>query len=195
MGDWKPEVHENVNGRNVYFWIVPAKVGGNWHDRGREQDDVSISTRNISSSPARPISAARPVDITDGSINGADISFKMDGKTYHRQGRRQHHHRREMEGHEGLELLSPAFAYDNTMKGRSLRSVLLSIDAARRTILMTTQNRRRSAREPFRGRRRPDDGRHHHRHRHFQDAADRGASTCRTMSGSSAPGCWAVSAP
>jgi SAM-dependent methyltransferase len=30
MGEWQPDVAENVDGRNVYFWIVPAKLDGAW---------------------------------------------------------------------------------------------------------------------------------------------------------------------
>jgi SAM-dependent methyltransferase len=37
MGDWAPDVAENVDGRNVYFWLVPAKLAGTWtiSDNGR----------------------------------------------------------------------------------------------------------------------------------------------------------------
>ncbi len=30
MGDWRPDVHEQVDGRNLYLWIVPAIAGGPW---------------------------------------------------------------------------------------------------------------------------------------------------------------------
>lgn len=30
MGDWAPDLRENVDGRDVYFWIVPAKLEGKW---------------------------------------------------------------------------------------------------------------------------------------------------------------------
>lgn len=30
MGDWAPDLRENVDGREVYFWIVPAKLEGKW---------------------------------------------------------------------------------------------------------------------------------------------------------------------
>lgn len=30
MGDWTPDLRENVEGREVYFWIVPAKLEGKW---------------------------------------------------------------------------------------------------------------------------------------------------------------------
>jgi ubiquinone/menaquinone biosynthesis C-methylase UbiE len=30
MNEWEPDERANVNGRNVYLWIVPAKVEGTW---------------------------------------------------------------------------------------------------------------------------------------------------------------------
>jgi precorrin-6B methylase 2 len=30
MNDWKPDQHVNVNGRNLYLWIVPGKAEGTW---------------------------------------------------------------------------------------------------------------------------------------------------------------------
>ncbi len=30
MGEWKPDRHDRVNGRDAYFWVIPAKVAGRW---------------------------------------------------------------------------------------------------------------------------------------------------------------------
>jgi precorrin-6B methylase 2 len=30
MNEWEPDQHVNVNGRNVYLWIVPGKAEGTW---------------------------------------------------------------------------------------------------------------------------------------------------------------------
>ncbi len=30
MGDWEPDQQDAVDGRNIYFWYVPAKVAGKW---------------------------------------------------------------------------------------------------------------------------------------------------------------------
>ncbi|CAA9398604.1 MAG: hypothetical protein AVDCRST_MAG51-771 [uncultured Ramlibacter sp.] len=30
MGPWEPDRTDDVNGRHAHFWMVPAKVGGNW---------------------------------------------------------------------------------------------------------------------------------------------------------------------
>lgn len=40
MDDWEPDTHADVNGRNVYFWVVPAKVNGQWQFNGPDGDFV-----------------------------------------------------------------------------------------------------------------------------------------------------------
>lgn len=30
MGDWRPDNQDTVDGETLYFWVVPAKVGGSW---------------------------------------------------------------------------------------------------------------------------------------------------------------------
>ena len=81
MGDWKPEVHENVNGRNVYFWIVPAKVGGKWQVDGAQKMTLNIDQKYQFFTGKADI-GGKSVDITDGKLTGANITFKADGKTY-----------------------------------------------------------------------------------------------------------------
>ncbi|HWV53266.1 SAM-dependent methyltransferase [Pseudorhodoplanes sp.] len=81
MGDWKPEVHENVNGRNVYFWIVPAKVGGKWQVDGGQKMTLDIDQKYQFITGKADI-GGKSVEITDGKLTGANITFKVDGKTY-----------------------------------------------------------------------------------------------------------------
>jgi SAM-dependent methyltransferase len=81
MGDWKPEVHENVDGRNVYFWIVPAKVGGTWQVDGAQKMTLNVDQKYQFITGKADI-GGKSVDITDGKLTGANISFKLDGKTF-----------------------------------------------------------------------------------------------------------------
>ena len=30
MNEWEPDQHVNLNGRNIYLWIVPGKAEGTW---------------------------------------------------------------------------------------------------------------------------------------------------------------------
>ena len=38
MGDWTPDQQEKVEGRDVFFWIVPAKVDGRWSMKAGNED-------------------------------------------------------------------------------------------------------------------------------------------------------------
>ncbi len=81
MGDWKPEVHENVSGRNVYFWIVPAKVGGKWQIDGGQKMTLDIDQKYQFITGKADV-GGKTVEITDGKLTGANITFKVDGKTF-----------------------------------------------------------------------------------------------------------------
>jgi len=81
MGDWKPEVHENVDGRNVYFWIVPAKVGGSWDLQGENKMKLSLDQKYQFFTGKGEV-GGKTFDITDGRIKGTEISFKMGGQSY-----------------------------------------------------------------------------------------------------------------
>ncbi len=81
MGDWKPEVHENVNGRNVYFWIVPARVDGKWQIDGDKKMSLDIDQKYQFFTGKAEVDG-KPVEITDGQLKGADISFTVNGQKY-----------------------------------------------------------------------------------------------------------------
>jgi SAM-dependent methyltransferase len=81
MGDWKPEVHENVDGRNVYFWIVPAKVQGKWQIDGAQKMTLNVNQQYQFFTGKAEVDG-KSVDIADGKLKGADISFTVNGKTY-----------------------------------------------------------------------------------------------------------------
>jgi len=81
MGDWKPDVQETVDGRRVYFWVVPAKVGGSWTVDGATKMTLNIDQAYQFFTGKAEI-GGKSVDITDGKLKGSDISFTVDGKTY-----------------------------------------------------------------------------------------------------------------
>jgi len=44
MGEWRPDRHDKVNGRDAYFWVVPAKVAGRWQvDDGQVRFEVELT--------------------------------------------------------------------------------------------------------------------------------------------------------
>jgi predicted RNA methylase len=81
MGDWKPDVHENVDGRNVYFWMVPAKIAGSWDVQGENKMKLSIDQK-YQFFTGKAEMGGKTFDITDGRIKGSEVSFKMGGQSY-----------------------------------------------------------------------------------------------------------------
>ena len=81
MGDWKPDVHENVDGRNIYFWMVPAKIAGSWDVQGENKMKLSIDQK-YQFFTGKAEMGGKTFDITDGRIKGSEVSFKMGGQSY-----------------------------------------------------------------------------------------------------------------
>jgi len=75
MGDWRPDEHRDVNGANVYLWIVPAPVGGEWtFSEGGERMALSLDQRF---QDVTGTLGGRP--LRDVTLRGARISFTLDG--------------------------------------------------------------------------------------------------------------------
>ncbi len=77
MGDWQPDKHEVVDARNVYFWVVPAKVKGTWEwQMGKDtyratlSQDYQVVSGTISAG-GTPLVLDKPV------IGGENITFEV----------------------------------------------------------------------------------------------------------------------
>lgn len=96
MGDWKPDHYEVVphneegfaNSRNVYLYVVPAKVEGKW----TLTDDTRIISLDIKQAFQFFTGTAsfdgKSSDIRDGRLNGTRIEFTIDvdGKPFKYEG-------------------------------------------------------------------------------------------------------------
>jgi SAM-dependent methyltransferase len=77
MDEWEPDQKEIVDGRSVHFWIVPAKVEGNWQVEigGRrvpltiKQEFQMVNGSTTINGRATPLS---------GRLTGEQISFSAD---------------------------------------------------------------------------------------------------------------------
>lgn len=80
MGDWDPDKQESVSKGceggfcNALLWIVPADVEGTW----KINDDKLVLDQKYQKISGRLNSG----NITDGRINGTEISFKVKDDTY-----------------------------------------------------------------------------------------------------------------
>ncbi len=79
LGDWEPDYSDKPDGRDVYMWIVPAKVEGRWDITGPNQK-FSISLKQEYST----ISGTTTLDGKSAKLNGAmlrgeNIQFSVEG--------------------------------------------------------------------------------------------------------------------
>jgi hypothetical protein len=83
MGDWRADRHERIDGRDAYFWIVPAKVKGRWQvESGGRKFELDISQRyQVIEGVAR--TNDRTVPLRETNLRGDEIRFVIefdDGK-------------------------------------------------------------------------------------------------------------------
>jgi len=82
MGDWQPDQHERIEGRNAYMWTVPARVAGRWQmEVGGNKFPIEIKQQfQRFDGSAEP--GGKSVQVTDGRLKGSAISFtvEIDGK-------------------------------------------------------------------------------------------------------------------
>jgi SAM-dependent methyltransferase len=84
MGNWAADHHEMVSGRNVYFWVVPAKVDGKWLFDGAQNFTVNLDQqfqmlRGKTSNGGTVTGRLRGADITL-TINAGGQKRELTGK-------------------------------------------------------------------------------------------------------------------
>lgn len=88
MGDdWWPDATENMRGRVLFVWTIPAKVAGRWQVNSEDGDfvlDVDQSFQNFKAAAHMErrtlpkVVEAHTTQIRDGRLNGTEISFAID---------------------------------------------------------------------------------------------------------------------
>jgi SAM-dependent methyltransferase len=90
MGDWKSDLHERQGRRNLYLWVVPAKLGGSWTlKRADGEADLKL---DLEQHYQRFEGIASRGDvryqIRDGWIRGNEVHFQLytESGTHHYAG-------------------------------------------------------------------------------------------------------------
>jgi SAM-dependent methyltransferase len=87
MGEWWPEATDNLRGRVLFSWVVPARIGGRWQIASEDGDftlDIAQSFQRfeaVAHVGARTVPKAVPphtARVRDGRLNGAEINFAVD---------------------------------------------------------------------------------------------------------------------
>ena len=75
MGDWEPDRHERVGNDDVYYWIVPADVGGEWQWRINGNKFTMNVTQTFQEIETEISSGNTSLTIKDKVLRGDRISF------------------------------------------------------------------------------------------------------------------------
>lgn len=79
MGDWLPDKTEQVAGRLLYMWIVPAKVGGRWQVRSSRAGSFALDLdQQFQMLKGTAVINGKPTPVIDGRVDGETVRFVLD---------------------------------------------------------------------------------------------------------------------
>jgi hypothetical protein len=79
MAEWEPDESATVQGRNVYLWVVPARVDGVWDFRDRQGRTFTIELRQTFAKVAGEITRGRVREpLLSAELRGRDLRFTFD---------------------------------------------------------------------------------------------------------------------
>jgi SAM-dependent methyltransferase len=79
MADWTPDQSVKVQGRDVFLWVVPARVDGVWDFRDSEGASLTVDLRQAFGSLSGEVTrvgATQP--LRSATLHGADLRFAFD---------------------------------------------------------------------------------------------------------------------
>jgi SAM-dependent methyltransferase len=83
MGDWRPEAQDELDGRHIFLWIVPAVAGGSW---SLTMADGSTSVLEIEQRfqdvTGTLTGAGGVLELQQAVLRGARLSFTAGGRTW-----------------------------------------------------------------------------------------------------------------
>lgn len=82
MNGWEPDEHATVEGRNVYMWVVPAKVEGTWKVQNGDRNFTIELSQEFQEIDGSAVVDGRTVPLQGAGLTGDDISFvvELDGE-------------------------------------------------------------------------------------------------------------------
>jgi len=82
MGDWDPDESAEVEGRNVYLWVVPARVDGVWDFRDRHEKPFTIDLSQAFGKLTGEIAqGGTRQPLVSGALLGRDLRFTFKDAT------------------------------------------------------------------------------------------------------------------
>jgi hypothetical protein len=77
MGDWEADETATPDGRQVYLWIVPAKVGGSWTLQAAGQSRELALQQTYQKLQGTLKSSAESLSLIDSKVNGEEVRFSV----------------------------------------------------------------------------------------------------------------------
>jgi len=79
MADWEPDESATVEGRNVYLWVVPARVDGVWDFHDGQAKPFTIELRQKFGKLGGEITRGRVREpLLSATVHGHDVRFTFD---------------------------------------------------------------------------------------------------------------------
>ena len=78
MGDWQPDEHRVIDGRNVYLWIVPAVVGGAWTLNDGGAPMLLTIDQRFQRATGTLVGNGRTMALREVSLRGNRFAFTVD---------------------------------------------------------------------------------------------------------------------
>ena len=80
MDDWKPDERRTINGRDALFWVVPAKVEGDWtvSYAGAGGGTLKLNlAQQFQEVTARATWGSAPAAVSDVVLSGGNFRFAV----------------------------------------------------------------------------------------------------------------------
>ena len=83
MGDWRPDEHRDVDGRNAYLWIVPAVAGGEWAITGADGAAMLLELEQRFQQVRGTLTVeGQSLALSDTALRGDRLRFTAGGRAY-----------------------------------------------------------------------------------------------------------------
>jgi precorrin-6B methylase 2 len=91
MGEWEADEHVQVDNRHVYYWVIPAKVGGTWEWTSNGQRFTMNASQEFQKINLKLTAGNRNFTIQEPQLIGERVSFSAidrgNGNRYFFNGR------------------------------------------------------------------------------------------------------------
>jgi hypothetical protein len=78
MGGWLADARDEVRGIDIYLWIVPARVGGNWTLREANREITIAIRQEFQEIKGSATVGERSLPLLDAKLRGDRIEFALD---------------------------------------------------------------------------------------------------------------------